>query len=124
MDEGKLSQARLKLEMALQADPTDRVNQYLLFQCLERAGDKEAAKLQFDRWKSLEKDLTRLEQIVRHELPKNPHSADLYVELGALFARHGKSDRALSSYQQALARNPNHPEALQAIAGLKIESPP
>jgi len=118
LDDGKFALAQERLQKAIQADPTDRVNQYLLFQCLERAGQKEEARKQHDRWKALEKDLARLEEIVRHELPKKPRSADLYVELGVLFARYGKPDRALRSYEQALACDPNHVGAQQAIADL------
>ncbi len=116
LDEGKFAQAQDALQKALQADPSDRANQYLLFQCLERAGKKEAARHQQARWRALENDLERLEDIVRREIPKNPRSADLYYELGVIFARHGKPERALSSFQLALTCDPNHPAAYQARA--------
>jgi tetratricopeptide (TPR) repeat protein len=118
LDSGQFDQAQKKLEKALEADPTDRVNQYLLLQCLRQAGHMDAANKQHARLKALEKDLNRLEAIVRQELPKNPRSADLYVELGDLFARYGKPDRAQPCYQQALTCDPVHTGARQALAGL------
>jgi len=119
LDEGKFDLAEKALQKALLADPSDRSNQYLLFQCLERAGKKEAAHQQQLRWKALENDLARLEEIVRHELPKNPRSADLYVELGVIFARHGKPERALASYQQALTYERNHSAAIEEMSKVK-----
>src|SRR5262249_13009889 len=119
LDESKFDLAEKALQKALQADPSDRANQYVLFQCLERAGKKEAARQQQRRLKTLESDLARLEEIVRHDLPKNPRSADLYVELGVIFARHGKSERALASYQQALTYEPNHSAAKQEMSNVK-----
>jgi tetratricopeptide (TPR) repeat protein len=115
LDEGNLAQAENGLEKAIQADPTDRINQFRLFQCLEREGKKEAARRQHERWQALEKDLTRLESIVRHDLPKNPRSADLYTELGTLFNRYGKTDRARFAFQQALAFDPQHAGAQKAL---------
>jgi tetratricopeptide (TPR) repeat protein len=124
LDEGRFTEAQDGLQKAIQADPSDQVNQYLLFQCLERAGKKEAARQQQARWKALGKEMARLEDIVRNELPKNPRSADLYFELGAIFARQGKPERARSSYQHALTCNPNHRAALQGLARDEVKHTP
>jgi Tfp pilus assembly protein PilF len=121
LDEDRFQEAEEALQKALKADPSDRINQYLMIQCLERSGKKEAARIQQGRFKALEADLARLEEIVRHELPKNPRSADLYVELGGIFFRHGKPDRARTSYQQALLFDPNHQAAQKALQGLAKE---
>lgn len=114
--DGKLAQAQSFLRKAVAADPSDRASHYLLFQCLARSGRKDAARQQQEHWRALENDLTRLENIVRKELPQNPRSADLYHELAAILARHGKAERALPLYQHALTCDPGHRTTHQALA--------
>lgn len=116
LDNGKLTQAHDALRKALDADPSDRTSHYLLFQCLERMGEKRAARQQQARWQALENDLTRLENILRTDIPQNPRSADLYHEMGAILARHGKAERALSSFRQALTCDPKHRPTHQVLA--------
>lgn len=117
LHEGNIAQAQTGLQKALAADPSDRASHYLLLQCLNRTGNKQAARQQQARWQALENDMTRLEDILRNQLPKNPRSADLFHELGVIFARHGKPERALSSYQHALTCDPKHRASHQALAG-------
>jgi tetratricopeptide (TPR) repeat protein len=52
----------------------------------------------------------------------NPTSDDLRVELGNLYSRMGRPDRATDQYRQVLAREPTHEAAirgLRAVGGLK-----
>ncbi|MBM4070141.1 MAG: tetratricopeptide repeat protein [Planctomycetes bacterium] len=116
LDEGKLAHAQAALGRALEADPSDRACHYLLFQCLERLGNQKAARQQQARWQALESDLTRLEKIVRQDIPENPRSADLDYEMGSILARHGKAERALSSYRHALNCDPSHKQTHEALS--------
>jgi tetratricopeptide (TPR) repeat protein len=114
--EKKPVQAEACLRRALAADPSDRAYNYMLYQCLKRAGKEAAARVQHARFKQLDKDLSRTAVIMRYDLAKEPRNPDLYYELGRIFSRHGRADRGLFWYQHALTLNPNHRRTHQALA--------
>jgi len=87
----------------------------LLFQCLERGGKKADAHKQQEHLKALEKDLARLEFLVRHALTTNPSNADAYCEVGRIFARQGYPKRGLPAFQHALRIDPEHLPTHQAL---------
>jgi tetratricopeptide (TPR) repeat protein len=114
--EKKPGQAEACLRTALAVDPSDRSVNYVLYQCLEKAGKKAAARKQLAEFKLLDKDLNRTEAIMRHDLAKDRRNPDLYCELGRIFSRHGRPDRGLYWYQHALTLNPNHLATHQNLA--------
>jgi tetratricopeptide (TPR) repeat protein len=101
---------------ALAAEPADRALLYLDYQCRQRLGQKAAAARALARLRALEKDLARVEHIVRHDLPKKPRSPDLYCELGRIFSRHGRPERGLHWLRYALNIDPSHRPSHLALA--------
>jgi tetratricopeptide (TPR) repeat protein len=101
---------------ALDVDPADRTVLYQYYQCQERRGEKAAAEQTLARLRALEKDLARVEYLVRHELPKKPRDPDLYCEMGRIFSRHGRPDRGLRWFKYALAIDPGHRPSRAALA--------
>jgi tetratricopeptide (TPR) repeat protein len=97
----QIAKAEDYLRRALAVDPTERAANYLLYQCLEKAGKKDEADRQLVRFKTVEKDLLRIGTILRTDLPRNPRQADLYYELSAIFARNGQVDVSRRWHQQA-----------------------
>jgi Tfp pilus assembly protein PilF len=119
---GQFGSAEDSFRKALAADPSDRAIHYLLFQCLERAGKKEAARKEKARMDLLANDLQRLDVLLREDLPKNPRKASLYHELGAIFVRQGNAARGRHWFQHALTIDPNHLASHQELARCYQES--
>jgi tetratricopeptide (TPR) repeat protein len=90
------------LRRALAVDPTERVAHYLLYQCLEKEGRKEEAARQRVRFKTVQRDLIRLDEILRTDLFHNPRRGELYKELSAIFARNGRDDLSRAWREQAV----------------------
>jgi tetratricopeptide (TPR) repeat protein len=114
--EKRLARAEACLRKALAADPSDKAVNYLLYQCLEKAGKTTAARRQWGKVKVLERDLNRTETILSYDLAKDRRNPDLYWELGQIFSRHGRPDRGLFWYQHALTLNPLHRRTHLALA--------
>jgi tetratricopeptide (TPR) repeat protein len=114
--EGNPDRAETWARKALAAEPSERSALYLLFQCLKQQGKKAEARQQQERLKSLEKDLVRLEYLVRSDLVNNPDNADAYCELGHIFSRQGHPERGILLYQHALRINSEHLPSHQALA--------
>jgi tetratricopeptide (TPR) repeat protein len=111
-----LPRAEALLRRAAAAEPSDRAIQYLLHQCLLRSGQTAEAHQQQVHLKVLEKDLARMEQILRSGPGDRRQSPDSFYELGAIFSRHGRPDLGRYWYQQALALNPGHQPTRTALA--------
>jgi tetratricopeptide (TPR) repeat protein len=116
--QGDAAGAEAWARKALVGEPSERSAHYLLFQCLERRGNKAEARKQQERLKALERDLARLEFLVRHDLTSNPSNADAYCEVGRIFARQGYPKRGLPAFQHALRIDPDHLATHQALAKL------
>jgi Tfp pilus assembly protein PilF len=115
--DGQPARARALARKALEAEPSDRAVNYLYYQCLLRCGKTEDARVQEAHFKILEKDLNRLEHILRNDLAENPQNPDNYCELGQIFSRHGRPDLGLYWYRHALALNPDHRPTHLALSG-------
>jgi tetratricopeptide (TPR) repeat protein len=97
----QLAKAEDYARRVLALEPTERAAIYLLYQCLEKQGQKNEAARQLARFKTVEKDLLRIGTILRTDLPRNPRQAELYYELSAIFARNGRPDLSRTWQQQA-----------------------
>ncbi len=64
-----------------------------------------------------------LERIVRAELVRDPHQPRLLVLLGDLHYQHQRLEQAAAAYEEALARDPRHPRALNNLAWLYATGP-
>jgi Flp pilus assembly protein TadD len=67
-----------------------------------REGDLDAARVRFQRALDLE--------------PRNPRAM---VELGRIYERLGRPDRAVVLYERALQANPDQPDLRKKVAGLR-----
>jgi tetratricopeptide (TPR) repeat protein len=120
--EGRASRAEASLRKALALEPSDRAINFLLYQCLERTSRREEARRQLDAMHALERDLKRVEQIMRDDLTKDRNDPKLYHELGTIFKRHGRPDRARFWFSYALSIDPGHQPSRQALAAFASAS--
>ncbi len=66
----------------------------------------------------LKKDYRRAVGLLEKALESNPGNADYHAFLGEVHQRYGKKQRALQSFQEALAINPRHIQAKRACKRL------
>jgi tetratricopeptide (TPR) repeat protein len=116
LDAGDAPAAERWLREAVQANPYDLATIYAFVPALERCGKSAEAQEQLAKLARLRKDLERKDDIIRNLLSRSPDDADLHCELGVIFLRTGQEKAGLASLYHALALDPNHAKAHQALA--------
>lgn len=94
----------------------DRQVQYTLYLCLMDLGKTEEAKAAQARWKQIEDDIGRIQEIATFKMQKDPHDANLHYEAGSISMRAGQSREALRWFHSALREDPQHAATHRALA--------
>src|SRR5438132_3827171 len=88
---------------------------YSLYQCLERLGKHEEAAAVLAKLRVVETDLTRMAELSR-AIARTPHDPALRCEAGLILLRNGLESEGLRWFDSALAEDPRHAPAHQALA--------
>jgi tetratricopeptide (TPR) repeat protein len=103
------------LRRAAERLPDDRELVYNLGLCLGRLGDADGARAWRDRLEALDKDLRRIDWLMRR-LPTARVKAPLRYEGAVLLLRYGKREEALGWLLTALEDDPEYRPAHEALA--------
>ncbi len=103
------------LRKAAERLPDDREVIYNLGLCLNRLGDKAGAETWRVRLEELDKDLRRIDEIIRR-LPAAEAKAPLRHEGALLYLKYGKRDEALAWLLTALEDDPTYRPAHESLA--------
>jgi tetratricopeptide (TPR) repeat protein len=115
LDGGDPAAAERWLRESVQANPYDFSALYAFQQALERCGKPGESREQLAKLVRLRKDMERADDITTNLLGRSPDNADLHCELGVIFLRTGQENSGLESLYRALALDPNHVGAHQAL---------
>ncbi|MFM8581951.1 MAG: tetratricopeptide repeat protein, partial [Planctomycetaceae bacterium] len=120
--EGTLDEALQWGRAAVAGHPHDSMAHYVLGQALERAGEANAARAQFDlfqQWRDQEERFATLHAEASREI----ENTAIRMELGELAERLRKPELAKTWYRAALSLNPRLNAAQQALDRLERASP-
>ncbi|MFM7162967.1 MAG: tetratricopeptide repeat protein [Planctomycetaceae bacterium] len=120
--EGALDEALQWGRAAVAGHPHDSMAHYVLGQALERAGEANAARAQFDlfqQWRDQEERFATLHAEASREI----ENTAIRMELGELAERLRKPELAKTWYRAALSLNPRLNAAQQALDRLERASP-
>ena len=99
----------------MKADPGHYKASYTLLSCLQGLGkEKEASQLQ-EKFRRLDVNTRRIDQIVRIKLPKAPRDPNLYYELGRLWFENERKKEAVRWLYEALKLDPNHRQSHELL---------
>ncbi|HLW64165.1 MAG TPA: tetratricopeptide repeat protein [Gemmataceae bacterium] len=113
---GNYADAERWLRRALEKSSGDPQARYSLYLSLEGQGNRqEEAKAELARWQEERKRRDRLTILLRTELPDHAGDPKLATEAGKLFLQIGETERGLFWLQRALAIDPRHAAAHQAL---------
>jgi predicted Zn-dependent protease len=115
LDSGRPQAALDWLRRAEEREPYEREVLFHYARCLEQLGQAEAARQMRERAERCERDLSRLEAVVR-QISAEPHSAALRCEAGVILARNGHADEGRRWLESALAEDPRHGPSHLALA--------
>jgi tetratricopeptide (TPR) repeat protein len=104
------------LRQASLSQPGEFQVQYTLYLCLTELGKTEEAHTAETRWKQIEEDLTRINEIVSVKMQATPHDAGLHFEAGQISMRAGQTKEALRWFYSALKEDPQHAPTHRALA--------
>jgi tetratricopeptide (TPR) repeat protein len=113
----ELQKAEECLRRAAVLEPGDRQVQYTLYLCLLDLGRTEEAQTAQARWKQIDEDIGRIQEIVTFQMQANPHDANLHYEAGLISMRSGQPRQALRWFHSALKEDPQHAATHKALAG-------
>ena len=116
--DGDLDQAIVWLSAAVEHHPHDSQAHYLLAQGLERSGEAERAKEQFqlfEQWQAVEQEFTELHNTASAEVS----NANLRLRLGDLALKLAKPELAGTWYRAALALDPRLEAARRGLETLE-----
>jgi len=103
------------LEKAAEDHPKEYLVRYKLIQAYERAGRKDLARGQVQAMNELRQLRTQFAEL-HNKAMKDPVSADIRYQLGVLANKLGKPELAYTWFTAALALQPDHPAARQALS--------
>ncbi len=112
---GEGADAERWLRRALAEDQSDRDANHLLLQALRQQGKDDEARAQQAHNDRLLADLTRIGEILNHEMSARPNDPALRCELGRLYLRYGKEREGVRWLQSALRADPGYQAARQAL---------
>ena len=120
---GHLPQAQRHLELAIKAHPQDFTAPYKLAGVYQRLGRPEDAKVQMQRMETNRKLRERFTEL-HEQANSKPQDAQVRYELGETASQLRLFHLARMWYQAALALNPQHAKAKQALSKLKVPDEP
>ncbi|RMF41234.1 MAG: tetratricopeptide repeat protein [Planctomycetota bacterium] len=112
--QGDLDQARRYLEKAAEYHPHEFDTRFHLMTVYSALGEEERAREQQQEMERLRELRTRFTEL-HHASMRDPSSADLRYELGQVAEQLGKLDLAIDWYRAALALDPSHSAAQEAL---------
>jgi tetratricopeptide (TPR) repeat protein len=112
---GQPAQAEEFLRRAVRLQPFDYSATYSLGQCLEQRGQAAEARTWRTRAEQLQRDRTRLEEVIRG-LVRQPRGPALRCEAGQLCLRLGQFEDARGWLESALRQDPQCAAAYQGLA--------
>ncbi|MBX9579270.1 MAG: tetratricopeptide repeat protein [Gemmataceae bacterium] len=115
LTDGRADDAERLLRRAVELAPNDHEAHYQLGLCLERAGKAEEARQHLERYKRIESDLVRLDELLK-AVVGNPQDPAPRREAGLICLRNGQPGEALRWLQGALEVAPNDPATRAALA--------
>jgi tetratricopeptide (TPR) repeat protein len=118
LDEGDLGRAEDWLRTAVAHAPYDRPALYNLYQCVQRRGPEEEARVCRARFDRVDADLKRLDTISQAVLER-PRDPALRCEGGEIFLRNGQEEEGLLWLNMALRLDPDYHPAHQALAAYR-----
>jgi tetratricopeptide (TPR) repeat protein len=107
--------AEALLRQAVELAPDDKEALYTLISCLEERNKEEEANVYREKLKTVERDLQRLDELVR-QLATTPGNADLSAELAGIYFRYRHDEEGKRWLAHALDLNPNHDEANKLLS--------
>jgi tetratricopeptide (TPR) repeat protein len=110
------AEAETWLRRAAQASPFDYKVQFILGECLRRAGKTEEAETQLDHANLLKDRRQRQGEIMTHLMSQRPNDPALQTELGTLYLQLGTPDVGEGWLLHALRLDPNYLPALEVLA--------
>ncbi len=121
MEVGEPKQAETWLRGAFRAEPGDAENLHQLVQSLRAQGKSEEAGQLDQKLADLQKDLKRLNELLRMIGPQLADSGPCY-EAGVIALRVGRKEQGRNLLEDALRRKGDHRPVHQALAGYYRES--
>ncbi|MCA1686778.1 MAG: hypothetical protein LC745_12585, partial [Planctomycetia bacterium] len=118
LDGGRVEQAAARLDRVLAADPYNTQAYHQRALALRRLGRRDEADRDAARVTELNRDLAEMSAL-DGEADRNPEDPEVRCRIGALCARLGKFDLAASWFNAALACDPHHTGAREALLALK-----
>jgi Flp pilus assembly protein TadD len=115
LKENRLADAERLLRRATQLAPSDYEIHYQLGLCLQRVGKTDESRHHFERFKQLEADLVRMEQLLQ-AVVKTPTDPAPRREAGLICLRNGQHAEALRWLEGALALAPHDKATNEALA--------
>jgi tetratricopeptide (TPR) repeat protein len=116
LGDGDLDNAQDWLQKACKREPANKAAQYQLLLCLKKRGNDSEIRTVQARLDQIERDSTRVREIVTDLMPKRPYDADLRAELGELLLRAGALKEGVFWLERAVEAAPRHGIAHRALA--------
>ncbi|MCI0703500.1 MAG: tetratricopeptide repeat protein [Planctomycetia bacterium] len=113
--ENRLADAERLLRRAVQLAPSDHIIHYHLGLCLEQLGKTNEAQQHLARFKQIEADLVRMQQLLE-AIVKTPLDPTPRREAGLICLRNGQNTEGLRWLQGALELAPNDKATHEALA--------
>ncbi len=113
--DSRLGDAERLLRRAVELAPNDHEVHYQLGLCLERAGRTDEARQHFERFKQIEADLVRLDNLLK-DVVNRPRDPAPRREAGIICLRNGQSAEGLRWLQGALEVAPDDKATLAVLA--------
>jgi Tfp pilus assembly protein PilF len=112
---GHAAEAEEPLRRALALAPFDRETNYTWYLCLRQLGREAEAARALEAVQRIRADLQRVSDL-RRRVATAPRDAALRCEVGVIFLRNGQEREGLRWLRSALAIDPGHAAARQALA--------
>jgi tetratricopeptide (TPR) repeat protein len=123
LNRGQLVEAETYLRRAQRLNPRDYRALYSLVQCLEKSGQEEEARQQWQQLQQLEKDLARFNQLVTTEIARRPNDPAVHCSIGQILLRAGKRDEGIRWLGSALQLDPHYAPARQLLTEQLSQAP-
>jgi predicted Zn-dependent protease len=108
MEAGQPAEAEQRLRQAIALEPWDHAAHYQLYKVLNQAGREADARVVQVRLKEIEADMSRLNDIIAHQLGQRPADPALNFESGVILVRSGQPGKGLEFLYRALRADPEH----------------
>jgi tetratricopeptide (TPR) repeat protein len=118
LQEGHAEQAEALLRQLLTIEPHEREAIFLLAKCLRQLGKGAEAEEQTARFRQIDADWRKLQELTTVKMGTTPHDPELRYQVGVILRRLGEDKAAVEWFQRALQTDPQHEPSRKALAEL------